>query len=88
VVDADTIQLAEDGHVLTFPVNHGKILNIVAFRTTSNDWQDHSRLVRPAKQEDALKDFEGAGANVIGLLKLTKPDLDMVSPFSPDVITS
>jgi salicylate hydroxylase len=73
---------------LTFPVNHGKVLNIVAFRTTSEDWPDYNRLVRPAKREDALKDFEGASANVMGLLKLTRPDLDVVSLTNLDTITS
>lgn len=71
--------MGPNGHVLTFPVNHGKTLNIVAFRTTPDDWPDFSRLTRAAKREDALRDFAGYGSNVIGLLNLTKPDLDVVS---------
>jgi len=67
-----------DGHVLTFPVDHGRILNVVAFKTTSEEWPDHQRLTRPAKQKDLLRDFEGYGPNVIKLLKLTKPNLDIV----------
>lgn len=71
--------MGPDGHVLTFPVNHGKTLNIVAFRTTPDDWPDPQRLTRPAKREDALRDFQGYGSNVTKLLNLTKPDLDIVS---------
>lgn len=68
-------------HVLTFPINHGQILNIVAFHTNDDDWPDYSRLTRPAKREDALKDFEGFGPNVTALLELTKPDLDVWAIF-------
>ncbi|KAK5943263.1 hypothetical protein PMZ80_004270 [Knufia obscura] len=75
------MHMGPGGHVLTFPVNHGEILNIVAFKTNEDDWPDYQRLTRPAKREDALKDFEGYGPNVIALLKLTKPDLDCWAIF-------
>lgn len=65
--------------MLTFPVNHGQVLNIVAFRTSAEDWPDSQRLTRSAKREDALREYEGYGRNVTELLKLTKPDLDVVS---------
>jgi len=71
--------MGPDGHVLTFPVNHGGILNIVAFRTTSDEWPDAQRLTRPATREDLLRDFEGYGPNVMKLLNLTEPNLDVVS---------
>ena len=70
--------MGPDGHVLTFPVNHGQTLNIVAFRTTSDDWPDFHHLTKPGKREDALRDFSEFGSNVKNLLKLTKPDLDVV----------
>ena len=65
--------------MLTFPVAHGKILNIVAFHTNSEPWPDPLRLTRKAERAEALRDFEGFGPNVVALLKLTKPDLDCVS---------
>ena len=65
--------------MLTFPVNHGKTLNIVAFHTTEEDWPDYTRLTRPAKREDALRDFEGYGHDVRSLLQLCQPNLDIVS---------
>ena len=67
--------------MLTFPVNHGKTLNIVAFHTSSDEWPDYSKLTRKATREDALRDYEGFGPNVINLLKLTQPELDVVSTF-------
>ena len=71
--------MGPDGHVLTFPVNHGSILNIVAFKTTSEDWPDPEKLTRPAEQKDLLRDFDGYNDTLIQLLKLTKPNLDVVS---------
>lgn len=67
--------------MLTFPVNHGKILNIVAFHTTKDDWPDYNKLTRSATREDALKDFEGYGHDVISLLKLCKANLDVWAIF-------
>lgn len=71
--------MGPDGHMLTFAVSHGNVLNIVAFRTQSEDWPDYQRLTRRATREDALRDFAGYGANVTNLLKLTNEDLDVVS---------
>lgn len=75
------MHMGPNNHVLTFPVNHGKILNIVAFHTSEHDWDDYQRLTKPAKREDALEDFKDYGPNVLELLKLTKPDLDIWAIF-------
>lgn len=73
--------MGPNGHMLTFPVNHGQTLNIVAFRTVTDGWPDFQKLTRSAKREDALRDHDGYGPNVINLLKLTQPDLDVVSSY-------
>ena len=70
--------MGKDGHVLTFPVDHGQILNIVAFKTDSGDWPDPNRLVRPAQQQDLVKDFSDFGPMVRKLLSLTKANVDVV----------
>jgi hypothetical protein len=67
------------GHVLTFPVNHGNTLNIVAFHTTTDEWADYPRLTRMGTREEALRDFANYGHDVIELLKLVKPELSVVS---------
>jgi len=67
------------GHMLTFPVNQGKTLNIVAFHTTPDSWADYPRLTRQGTRDEALRDFAGYGPNVINLLKLTDEDLSLVS---------
>ena len=65
--------------MLTFPINHGQIMNVVAFHTTDKDWPDSSKLTAPATREDALRDFADFGRNVKKVLKLAKSELDIVS---------
>jgi hypothetical protein len=74
--------------VLTFPVNQGKTLNIVAFHTTPDSWAHYPRLTRQGTRDEALRDFAGYGPNVINLLKLTDEELSVVSlsPFTPTVL--
>lgn len=65
--------------MLTFPVNQGKTLNIVAFHTSPDSWADYPRLTRQGKREEALRDFAGYGPNVVNLLKLTDEELSVVT---------
>lgn len=71
--------MGEGAHVLTFPVDHGKTMNLVGFVTTQDEWPDHSKLTKPAHREDALRDFKNFGSDVNKLLHLCHPDLDVVS---------
>lgn len=71
--------------MLTFPVNQGKTLNIVAFHTTPDEWADYPRLTRSGTRDEALRDFAGFAPNVMNLLQLTDPQLNIVRP--PDLPT-
>ena len=64
--------------MLTFPVNQGRTLNIVAFHTSPDEWADYPRLTRQGTRDEALRDFAGYGPNVINLLKLTDAELSVV----------
>ena len=75
------MHMGPSGHMLTFPINHGQIMNVVAFTTTDKEWPDSQRLTLPAKREDALRDFERFGDNVKNVLKLADPDLDIWAIF-------
>ncbi|CAK7228965.1 hypothetical protein SCUCBS95973_007061 [Sporothrix curviconia] len=70
--------MGPDRHALTFPVNHGQTLNLVAFVTTPAPWPSHDaqQLVLPATRDDALRDFAGFGPNVLGLLGKAAPQMD------------
>src|ERR1700761_9019555 len=84
--------MGRGAHVLTFPVNHGKVLNVVAFCTNANPWTDYPQLTRPAKREHALADFQGFNSDVHAILKMIKSDIDCVRenvcPFQEGVLTS
>lgn len=73
------MQMGPGAHVLTFLVQHGAFMNVVAFRTNSDDWPDYNRLTRSAKREDALRDFKDFGPSIKALLELSKEDIDCVS---------
>ncbi|KAF2094272.1 salicylate 1-hydroxylase-like protein [Rhizodiscina lignyota] len=63
--------LGYDGHVLTFPIDKGKTMNVVAFQTMERDW-DQSDWVKQVKKEDLVRDFQHWGANVrkiIGMME-------------------
>ncbi len=72
--------MGPDRHVLTFPVDHGATLNLVAFVTSHEPWPaDVAALTLPATKEEALKDFAGFGPNVLKLIQLIKSTPDRVS---------
>jgi salicylate hydroxylase len=60
--------LGYDGHVLTFPIEKGELMNVVAFRSKPDgEWYDEE-WVKPMKREDMERDFKGWGANVQAIL--------------------
>jgi salicylate hydroxylase len=63
------------------PINYGTVLNLVAFVTTDKDWPDYSRSMLPATREEAIKDFKGFGPNVMKLLEMVEPSLDIWGVF-------
>ncbi|KAF5011077.1 hypothetical protein FDECE_2816 [Fusarium decemcellulare] len=74
------MHMGPNGHVLTFPVNHGQKLNIVAFRTTSENWENE-RMIRSAHRQEALDNFAGYNSTVTKLLKLTDEELNVWAIF-------
>ncbi|KAI9376617.1 hypothetical protein BJX61DRAFT_255675 [Aspergillus egyptiacus] len=75
------MHMGPNNHMLTFPVNAGKTLNIVAFHTTPDPWKEYPRLTREGTREEALRDFAGYGPNVTKLLKLCEPKLNIWAIF-------
>ncbi|KAK2002561.1 mannitol 1-phosphate dehydrogenase [Colletotrichum falcatum] len=62
------------GHILTFPVAKGKIMNVVAFRS-AEEWKS-DEWIMPVKREDMVKDFEGWGDKCQKIIQmLQKPDV-------------
>ncbi len=51
-----------DGHMLTFLIEHGKTMNVVAFRTKKDGiWEHGAKWVLPGDNERMLSDYEGWG---------------------------
>lgn len=67
MVDVPQMFLADNIHVLTFPVKHGALTNIVAFRTdaaTAGRWPAEDSWVRPATSQEMLDEFAPCGEAV------------------------
>lgn len=76
-------QLGQNRHVLTFPVEHGATLNVVAFATNDREsWPSTSKLTLPTTKAEALDDFREFGQNVKNIIQLTADRLERVSPAS------
>ncbi|GKZ26423.1 hypothetical protein AbraIFM66951_004927 [Aspergillus brasiliensis] len=61
------------GHLLTFPIEHGRTMNVVAFRTKHNGvWEHGQQWVLPGNKKQMLQDFEGWGPDVRAILSLMR----------------
>ncbi|QSZ29222.1 hypothetical protein DSL72_003734 [Monilinia vaccinii-corymbosi] len=68
--------LGHQGHVLTFPIEKGATMNVVAFRTQKGGQWDNETWVVPTKKSDMFEDFEGWGKDVKNILSLMeKPEV-------------
>ncbi|KAJ5893431.1 Vacuolar basic amino acid transporter 3 [Penicillium taxi] len=70
------MHLGHNGHVLTFPVAMGTILNVVAFVTDPGDWPSKERLTLPAIKEEAIRYFTGFGPVVTSIMEMLDDKLD------------
>ena len=70
------MHLGYDGHVLTFPIDKGRTMNVVAFQTKKDGkWEDDDWVV-PMERSDMENDFASWGGNVKKILSLmAKPDV-------------
>ncbi|KIX92706.1 uncharacterized protein Z520_11558 [Fonsecaea multimorphosa CBS 102226] len=71
VATTQAIILGYGGHFVTFPIDQGKTLNVVAFRGAS-EWNYGSNWVVPATVQDGLEDFKEWSEPVKRLLSLLK----------------
>ncbi|KAF1351867.1 hypothetical protein BDV97DRAFT_375891 [Delphinella strobiligena] len=68
------------GHILTFPVENGKIMNVVAFRTHEDDnWTD-TEWVKPMDKSRLFSDFAGWVPKAQEILNMM-PNADMWALF-------
>lgn len=66
---------------MTFPVDKGRTMNVVAFKVDPGAWPSSTKLTLPAKKEEARKDFQDFGATVHKIIDMLEPDLDRWAIF-------
>ncbi|CAD6573689.1 MAG: hypothetical protein ASARMPREDX12_006203 [Alectoria sarmentosa] len=76
--------LGNHGHVLTFPIEKGEMMNVVAFRTTDNGKWEDEKWVLPMDRKKMEGDFQDWGASVKRILSLMeKPDVWALFDYPP-----
>lgn len=76
IASVNAMRSGPHGHILTFNVAGGKIMNVVAFKEDPKEWPDEHKLTLPCKKEDAIADFKGWGTNSEAIMALLEDDLD------------
>ncbi|KAH8660361.1 putative salicylate hydroxylase [Xylariales sp. PMI_506] len=76
-----TMHLGPDAHILTFPIDKGETMNVVAFTTTKEGWPDLHKSTRAATRQEALQDFAGWGKTVTRILSLLDDNVDVWAIF-------
>lgn len=64
------IYVGRGGHLLMFPINNGKLLNVVAFKDAEGTPWTQKQWVIPSSREDLLNDFKGWGEKATKILEL------------------
>lgn len=75
-----TMHMGQNGHILTFPVAHGKIMNVVAFRYDPSEWLG-DKLVVPTTRNEALHDYADWNQNARALIGLLTDNIDKWAIF-------
>lgn len=56
------------GYIITYPVEHGKFINIAATRQKGDLTWDQENWIVPSTKEDTAEDYKGWGRNIIDLI--------------------
>ncbi|PQE03389.1 mannitol 1-phosphate dehydrogenase protein [Rutstroemia sp. NJR-2017a BBW] len=68
--------LGHHGHIVTFPIEKGETMNVVAFQTKKDGKWENENWVLPMKESDMSEDFKDWGKDVKHVLSLMqKPDI-------------
>ena len=76
--------IGRHGHVLTFPIEKGKVMNVVAFRTKADGQWNDDHWVLPMDRQGMESDFADWGSSVKKILSLMeKPDVWALFDYPP-----
>jgi salicylate hydroxylase len=63
--------LGKDGHVLTYPIDHGETMNVVAFKNKEDGLWEHDHWVLKKKGNDMRREFAQWGKPVRAVLEVS-----------------
>ncbi|KAH8900542.1 FAD/NAD(P)-binding domain-containing protein [Thozetella sp. PMI_491] len=69
------------GRLLTYTVNDGKTMNVIAYKSDPNDWLDSEKQTRWATRDEAVKEFQGYGPVISKVMGLVAPELNVWGIF-------
>ena len=75
------LYIGPGGHVMTYPIDHGTTVNVLAAKTKEDGKWDDEKWVLPHGKEGLVKDFKGWGPPVQGVVDVGTGNLS-ISPFT------
>jgi len=76
------IHLGPGAYVITIPVAHGAMLNVVAFCTDPTDWPATAKLTAPATKSEAISAFTEFGPAVRGIIDAVADNSNMMDKWA------
>lgn len=77
--------IGKDGHVLTYPIDHGKTMNVVAFQNKEEGIWEHDNWVVKKMGDEMRSDFSNWGTSVLAVLDVRQikktPQIPPPRPF-------
>ncbi|KAF4783894.1 hypothetical protein HER10_EVM0001460 [Colletotrichum scovillei] len=64
--------VCNDAHIVTYPVAHGKMLNLVAHTSTTEEWPSETQFTLPATVDDCIKDLKAFSPRMQRVIQLLK----------------
>ena len=81
---SSTLYLGPHGHVITIPIEKGKLMNMVAVRTKPDGKWENEKWVLQGDRTEMESDFEDWGETVKNIIRLTKsPDRWALFDYPP-----
>ncbi|KAL2873683.1 hypothetical protein SGCOL_011166 [Colletotrichum sp. CLE4] len=65
-------QVCNDAHIVTYPVAHGTMLNLVAHTSTTQEWPSDTQFTLSATVDDCIKDLKAFSPRMQKAIQLLK----------------
>lgn len=75
------MHIGPGAHILHFPVANQTLMNVVAFASDPNEWEDQKNFLQPATRQEVEKVFAGWGSTVRDMVSLLPENIDKWAVF-------